>query len=128
MKGPYDERLEELYKERHKRDWLVIIHLLLLLIYVGLDLFLGISFIVHWVKNDNLTFIQTIKWSIGSYWWAYIYVIIVRLFKNTFKDNTYKRDTCIMNINEAEKKNREYKQSIYDQDKYPDNKPSNRGR
>ena len=127
MKGPYDDRIQELQKELNYRNILIIIQALTLLIYVGLAIFLGISFIVHWVKNDNLTFIQTIKWSIGSYWWAYIYIIVVHLFKSEIKDNVNRREFCIMNINIVKKKNEEYKQSIYDQDKYPDNKPSNRG-
>ena len=127
MKGPYDDRIQELQKELNYRNILIIIQALTLLIYVGLAIFLGISFIIHWVSNDSLTFIQNIKWSIGSYWWAYIYIIVVHLFKSEINDNVNRREFCIMNINIAKKKNEEYKQSIYDQDKYSDNKPSNRG-
>jgi hypothetical protein len=127
MKGPYDDRIQELQKELNYRNILIIIQALTLLIYVGLAIFLGISFIVHWVSNDSLTFIQIIKWSIKSYWWAYIYIIVVHLFKSEIKDNVNRRERCIMNINIAEKKNKEYKQNLYDQGIFPDNKPSNRG-
>lgn len=127
MKGPYDDRIEELNKELNRRNLLVIVHALLLLAHVGLAIFLGISFIVHWVSNDNLTFIQIIKWSFGTYWWAYIYIIVVHLFKSEIKDNVNRRERCMREINIAEKKNKEYKQNLYDQGIYPNNKPSNRG-
>ena len=108
MKGPYDDRIQELQKELNYRNILIIIQALTLLIYVGLAIFLGISFIVHWVSNDSLTFIQNIKWSIGSYWWAYIYIIVVHLFKSEINDNVNRRERCIRDINIAEKKNKEW--------------------
>ncbi len=116
MKGPYDDRIQELQKELNYRNILIIIQALTLLIYVGLAIFLGISFIVHWVSNDSLTFIQNIKWSIKSYWWAYIYIIVVYFFKSEINDNVNRRERCMREISEAENKNKAWLNKVRERD------------
>ena len=127
MKGPYDDKIQELQKELNHRNILVIIYALVLIVYVALDIFLPISLIIHWVKNDTMTFIQIMKWTVCTYWWAYLYIIVVYNCKNIAKNNINRRNQCMSEISESEKKNKEYKQNLYDQGIFPDNKPSNRG-
>ena len=48
--------------------------------YIIIVLVVSIGTIIHWVKFDTLTWIQIVKWSLSTYWWAYLYIIYCRFF------------------------------------------------
>lgn len=103
-KNPYNDRITYLQSEVTKSGIKVIIGALALIFRIAVDLAIFIGFIVHWMKNDTLTFMQTLKWSLGTYWWAYLYSIVITFLGNKIKAESKYYTRMQFDLEEAKKK------------------------
>ena len=72
----YKNNVAVLECEKTKASLKIIFYFIVIVIRILVMLALTIGIVVHWFNNDYLTTIQILKWSIGTYWWAYLYAII----------------------------------------------------
>lgn len=112
-KNPYTDRIAYLESELRTNNRQVIFVTFIGLLRILMILAIFIGFIVHWVKNDTLTFIQNVKWSLSSYWWAYLFSFAVHFLNSYIRDIINNRRSLQRQLAEAKKK-AELSQKIID--------------
>jgi len=79
--------------KKEKRDEMkpaITIGSIVTMLIVPIGLFLAISYIIHWFTHDNLTNMQNFKWSLDTYWFLYLYIVIAYIFLKTTFHNMMK--------------------------------------
>ena len=115
-KNPYNDRITYLQSEVTKSGIKVIIGALALIFRIAVDLAIFVGFIVHWMKNDTLTFMQTLKWSLGTYWWAYLYSIVITFLGNKIRAESKYYTRMQFDLEEAKKKAAEVEVEMLERD------------
>lgn len=82
-----------LNEQVNKYGLLCIIYCIMRITKWIMDIVIFVSFVIHWFRNDTMSFIQMLKWSFSTYALLWIYIVFWFFFYNfKVKDDlsTYK--------------------------------------
>lgn len=67
---------------------------IIVLLVIPVEIFISISYFIHWFSNDHMTLMQNFKWSLNTFWYLWAYIIASNIFRCTkFTDMKFEFDT-----------------------------------
>lgn len=84
-----NDRLTYLKKETIKYAGLMIGCIFGNIIFNVSIVYIIISMILHWIRNDTMTVMQILKWTFSCNWGLILFIIIWILFKSKREDIVY---------------------------------------
>ena len=66
---------------------------IIVLLAIPIEVFISISFFIHWFSQDYITLMQNFKWSLNTFWYLWAYIIASNIFRCTkFTDMKFEFD------------------------------------
>lgn len=94
-----EAEIARLKEKRNKLTVPYLIALIVVLLVVPVEMFLGISYFVHWFSHDHMTLMQNFKWSLSTFWYLWVYIIAGNIFHFTkFVDMKFEYEETINNM------------------------------
>lgn len=79
------------YLERQIKHYkrLISITPIVMISFLVIGFYLGISYWYHSFINDSMTHMQLIKWSFGKYWYLYLYILVAYCYIKRMPHNIH---------------------------------------
>lgn len=85
--------LSHLKQKRKEAALPFLIASIIVLLVIPIEVFISISFFIHWFNQDHITLMQNFKWSLNAFWYLWAYIIASNIFRCTkFTDMKFEFD------------------------------------